>query len=40
MIKEKIIVDKHVMANQCNMWLLGGSHNPSNMISLSVGLLL
>jgi hypothetical protein len=40
MIIEKKIISSKVMANQCNMWLLGGSHNPANMISLTIGLLL
>jgi len=40
MIKKNLIKDFDVMADQCHMWVLGGFHNPSNLICLTVGLML
>jgi cytochrome P450 len=40
LIRDEIITEKHQLANQMQMFVLGGSHNPANLISLSIGLLL
>jgi len=39
LVREKRM-DKKWMRNQCMMWILGGTHNPANLISLTMGIIL
>jgi len=37
LVRERKITDRHMLAHQCHMWVLGGYHNPANLTGLCVG---